>query len=76
VHKVEQFAISLSTIYLRVEDLGDLEFVFSIYFDQRWRRLYAIRNGIWNGEFQLGDMEDWMTGCMNFMKSGSHTTNF
>jgi len=56
-------------IYFKVEDLGDLELGFFVYFGQRRRRLYMIRNGVWNGGFQLGDMTDWMYGLHGVRES-------
>ena len=47
-----------SPINLRVEDFLDLIFNFSIDLDQRQWRLNSIWNGVWVGEFKLGDMED------------------
>jgi len=56
-------------IYLRVEDLRDLKLRFSVYFNRRWRRLYVIRNGVWNRGFQLEDMEDWVYGLHGVRES-------
>ena len=56
--KVEELAVTPSSINLRVEDFFDFIFDLSVDLDQRWRRLNSIRNGAWVGEFELGDVED------------------
>ena len=50
------------TINLGVKDLHDFVFRFTINFDGQRRRLDAVQDGVGNGRFELGDMEDWVNG--------------
>ena len=56
--KVEELAVTPSPINLRVKDLLDFIFDFSVDLNRRRRRLNSVRNSAWMGEFELGDVED------------------
>ena len=49
-----------SPINIRVQDLFNFIFDFSIDLDRRRQRLNSIWNSTWVGEFELGDVEDRM----------------
>ena len=56
-------------VNLGVEDLGDLELRFTIYFDRWRRRLYPVWYGVGYGQFELGDMEDGVNGMHGIWKT-------
>ena len=56
--QIEELAMMPSPMNLRVEDIFDFIFDFSIDLNRRQRRLNSIQNITWVGEFKLGDMED------------------
>ena len=49
--EVQEFAIPVSTVDLRVEDLFDLILSFTINVDQRWWSLYTIGDRVWYCRF-------------------------
>ena len=58
--KVEELAVMPSPINLRVKDLLDFIFDFSVDLYWRQQRLNSVWNCAWMGEFELGDIEDRM----------------
>ena len=45
--EVQEFAVLVSMVNLRVEDLFDLVLSFTVNVDQRWWSLYTIGDRVW-----------------------------
>ena len=56
-------------VNLGVQYLGNLEFWFVVDHNQRWRRLDSIRNGVWKGWLQHGDVENQVYSTETVRKS-------
>ena len=69
--QVQELASTASSIYLGIQDFGDLEFRFAVDQYGRWRVLDAAGNGVRSSGFQLGDMEHRVYGVHGVWQSES-----
>ena len=53
----EELGSSPASVHFGVEDFSNFILKFTLNVDQRGQRLYMVRNLVWNGGFQHGNME-------------------